>query len=75
MKEFHLIQHEPSGSWPDGSWSLYEITGEQIAERTRWERKEDGKHVISERHGWFGYIGMFTKLTDAVAAMQEKIDA
>lgn len=70
--EFHLQKHAPNANWPDGAWSLYRITGEQIAERTRWER-QDGKHVITERWPWFGYIGMFTTLQQAVAAIDEEV--
>lgn len=68
--EFHLRKETPNANWPRGAWSLYQITGEQIAERIRWER-QNGKHVIVERWPWFGYVGMFETFEQVMAKIKE----
>jgi len=67
---FHLSSFGPLPLWPEGGWSLYQITGAQIAERTRWERR-DGEHVITERWPWPGYIGIYAKLDEALAEIRK----
>lgn len=61
MKEYHIAQFGPTSVWPEGGWSLFEITGAQIAERTIWEHK-DGKYQIAERWPWPGFVGCFSTL-------------
>jgi hypothetical protein len=70
-KEFHLQQFGPTKPWPNGGWSLSEITGEQIAERTIWT-KDSGKYEVAERWPWPGFIGCFTTLDEAVAEMRAR---
>jgi hypothetical protein len=31
MEEYHITQFGPTDVWPNGGWSLYKITGDQIA--------------------------------------------
>lgn len=61
MKEYHIAQFGATSAWPAGGWSLYEITGEQIAERTIWERRGD-KYQISERWPWPGFVALYPTL-------------
>jgi hypothetical protein len=70
--EFHLAQFGPTKPWPNGGWSLYRITGEDIASRTIWERKESGLE-ITERWPWPGFIACFTTLAEASAAMEKEM--
>ena len=67
--EFHLSffdRCEPH--WPRGGWSLYQITGDEIADRIR----RDGKGKVTERHSWCGYIGTFETLPEIMAAIEAK---
>jgi hypothetical protein len=73
--EFHLQKNAPNEHWPNGAWSLYQITGEQIAERTIWtatevEGQRHRKYEIAERWPWPGYVGMFTTLAEATAEIE-----
>lgn len=75
MKEFHITQDTPiQPNWPNGAWSLYEITGAQIAERTIWT-KDSGKYEIAERWPWPGYVGMFETFEQIVSKIEELIAA
>ena len=63
--EFHIIKFTANDHWPNGGWSLYEITGDQIADRIAFDR--DGK--VTARHSWCGFIGLFETLEDVRAAI------
>jgi hypothetical protein len=63
--QFHLTWNGPlEPHWPRGSWSLYQITGDQIAQRIEFKR---GKVV--RRHSWCGYVGMYATLAEATRAI------
>lgn len=73
--EYHLQAENFSNEhWPNGAWSVYKITGEQIAERTVREKvnTEGGYYEgkVIARHSWCGYIGMFATLAEAVAEIE-----
>lgn len=69
-KQFHITFTPPNkamANWPKGFWALYEITGDQIAERiVRFEGK------VIERHSWCGFIGGYNSI-DEVAAEIKKL--
>lgn len=71
---YHITHDAPClPHWPNGAWSVYHISGEQIAERTVWERVNpkgwyEGKVIA--RHSWCGYLGMWEKLSDAMKAIE-----
>ena len=55
---YHIQWCEPNDVWPKGGWSVYHITGDEIASRI----KRDDKGKVVERHSWCGYVGMFTTM-------------
>lgn len=74
LPHFHLTYDTPSENWPKGAWSVYQIDGDQIAQRTVWERVNpkgwyEGKVIA--RHSWCGYLGMFTTLAQACKAIED----
>lgn len=64
---YHVTYDEPNDVWPRGAWSVYNITGDEIAARI----VRDAKGKVVERHPWCGYIGMWTTL-DAVQGVIER---
>lgn len=80
--EFHLQFTPPSPSlehWPKGIWALYQIGGDQIAERIIFKEIVEGKsgapHYtggIIARHSWCGYIGSFHTLAEAAAEIANR---
>jgi hypothetical protein len=66
--EFHLQRFDPcEPHWPAGGWSLYQISGDEIAQRVVFDK--DGKAV--RRDSWCGFLGCFETLqaaTDAIEA-------
>jgi predicted DNA-binding transcriptional regulator len=68
--EYHIRSFGPTDPWPNGGWSLYQISGDQIADRI--EKDEKGKVVA--RHSWCGYIGIWEtpeEITEAIKAHEE----
>lgn len=65
---YHIQRNAPNDVWPRGGWSLYQITGDQIAQRTICDPKT-GK--IVERHSWCGYIGIFETLPELMRAIED----
>lgn len=66
----HFDKCEPH--WPNGAWSVYAITGDQIADRIVREKVNPSGYYegkVIARHSWCGYLGMWEKLDDAVAAI------
>lgn len=68
--EFHIQYSSPFKTeyvdWPNGCWSLYQITGDEISQRIV---REGGKVV--ERHSWCGFVGCFHSMDDVSAAIKE----
>lgn len=69
--QFHLRFNEPSDVWPQGSWALYQITGDEIAKCV--EFGPDGNAV--RRDGWPGYIATFATVEGAAAQMRHLVDS
>ncbi len=74
---YHITFNDPiEPHWPNGSWSVYRITGDQIADRIVRERvvteTQNGvpyyEGKVIARHSWCGYLGMSEKF-DGVAKM------
>jgi hypothetical protein len=74
-REYHIQREAPClPHWPQGSWSLYQISGDQIADRTVRERINPNGYYegsVIARHSWCGYIGMYVTLAEAMAAIEE----
>jgi hypothetical protein len=78
MNQYHITRDEPCPPhWPRGSWSVYRITGDEIADRIIRERVvqgEFGPHYSGEvvaRHSWCGFLGM-TETFDGVRNMIDR---
>lgn len=56
---YHITYFPPNVSWPNGGWSVYQITGDEIAQRIKFDA--DGK--VTHRHSWCGYLGIAEKLS------------
>jgi hypothetical protein len=80
--EYHLQYFGPLKNehvdWPDGSVSVYRITGDQIADRVVRDglvKPEQGPAYyggdVIARHSWCGYVGSFKSLDEAAAAIAE----
>ncbi len=81
MSEYHLRFDGASKTeyveWPEGTVSVYRISGEQIADRTVYSeivKPERGPAYytgpVIARHSWCGYIGMFKTFAEAAAAIE-----
>jgi hypothetical protein len=79
--EYHLQYLGPPKSeyvdWPEGSVSVYRITGDQIADRVVFSeivKPERGpayyEGPVIARHSWCGYVGLFRSLDEAVIAIK-----
>jgi len=59
---YHIQWCEPNDVWPKGGWSVYRITGDEIAKRVIWEKYDVEKGYpqgdVKWRHSWCGYLGM-----------------
>lgn len=87
---YHIQYRDPiEPHWPNGSWSAYRITGDQIADRIVRE-KINTTHPngvpfyegpVIARHSWCGYLGMAEKIEGVMKmiaddkAEQEAIEA
>lgn len=66
MNEYHISHFGPClPHWPNGGWSLYQISGDEISQRI----VRDKKGKVVERHSWCGYIGIFATLPEVMAAI------
>lgn len=80
--QYHLTRNDPiEPHWPNGAWSIYWITGDEIADRiVRSEvvKPTDGapyyKGDVIGRHSWCGFLGM-TETLDGVRLMIEEDQA
>lgn len=75
MNQSHIDWFGPSDAWPIGGWSLYKISGDQIADRVVRERVNvDGGYYEGDaiaRHSWCGYIGIFATLPELMKAIEQ----
>lgn len=73
--QYHIMRDDPClPHWPNGSWSVYQINGDQIADRIVRERvnpKGYYEGAVIARHSWCGYLGM-TETFDGVRDLIEK---
>lgn len=76
--QYHIAHEDPcEPHWPNGSWSVYQINGDQIADRVVRERvnpKGFYEGEVIARHSWCGYLGM-CETFDGVREMIEKHEA
>jgi hypothetical protein len=74
LGQYHIQYCEPSDVWPRGGWSIYRITGDEIAKKIIWERYNTDRGwptgKVKFRHSWTGYLGM----VETFAELQELID-
>jgi hypothetical protein len=80
--QYHLAFDPPFKNeyvdWSNGAWSVYRITGDQIANRIVFSeivppdrgRAAYYKGGIIARHSWCGYLGMFDTLEKAMKAIE-----
>lgn len=69
--DYHLSYFPPTlPHWPRGGWSLYHISGDEIAHRI--EFGEDGRAV--RRDSWPGYIAIFATLEEATAGIRADVE-
>lgn len=78
--QFHLTWNGPTlPHWPNGSWSVFQIDGDQIADRIiRAEifKPENGGPAfytgeVIARHSWCGYLGMTETLEEAAILIRD----
>jgi len=72
--QYHITFSPPykaNDNWPNGMWAVYRITGDQIAQRIRF----DDKGEVVERHSWCGYLGGCDSLNGVKAMIEEDMAA
>lgn len=77
--QFHVTYSKPSDVWPKGFWALYQINGDEIAERTVFkevvtpdnDRAYYAGGVIA-RHSWPGYVGGYGSLDEVMAEIRKR---
>lgn len=85
LPHFHITFSPPNEAnkhWPKGFWALYQINGDQIADRVVRDeivKPDDGpayyRGDVIARHSWCGFIGGYgslDELTEAVRAIVAK---
>ena len=76
MSEYHIRKEKPClPHWPNGGWSAYQITGDQIADRVVREKinpKGWYEGGVIARHSWCGYIGMFETMAELLKAIEKE---
>ena len=72
MKGHYHVTHFPPclPHWPKGGWSVYRITGDEIAARI----KSDSRGEIVHRHGWPGYLGLAETLEGVQAIIAKDME-
>lgn len=72
---YHVTFNDPiEPHWPRGGWSVYRITGDQIADRIVREKinpKGWYEGNVIARYSWCGYLGM-TETFEGVAELITK---
>lgn len=70
-EHYHISYFKPFKNeyvdWPNGGWSVYHISGDQIAERIRYDAETREVH---ERHSWCGYLGIAQSPQEAVEIIE-----
>jgi len=63
--------------WPNGYWALYQITGDEIADRVVRDelvKPERGpayyRGEVIARHSWPGFVGGYDSLEEAAAEIE-----
>jgi hypothetical protein len=73
--QYHITRDDPCKPyWPNGSWSVYRINGDQIADRIIRERVNPKGYYegpVIARHSWCGFLGM-TETFDGIRELIEK---
>lgn len=75
---YHIDSFGPTKPWPKGGFSLYDITGDQIAERVvraKVNMKGWYEGEVIARHPWPGYVGLFETLAEVMKAIEEREEA
>jgi hypothetical protein len=68
MSEYHIKWFDTcTPHWPNGGWSLYRISGDEIAIRTPHDKY--GK--LHARHAWCGYLGIWETLPEVMKAIEQ----
>lgn len=80
--QYHLQYTPPNKAlehWPQGHWSLYQITGDEIANRIVFKEivpEDQGpafyKGPVIARHSWCGFVGCYHTLADASVAILKR---
>jgi hypothetical protein len=74
--QYHIQWCAPNDVWPKGGWSVFRITGDEIASRTIWEGYNHEKGYptgkVEWRHSWPGYIGMVATLPAVAGLIDEE---
>jgi hypothetical protein len=67
--DYHLSYFGPClPHWPRGGWSVYNIDGDQIAERIVFTGEWPHRSVV-RRDSWCGYLGIWETLQEATEAI------
>jgi hypothetical protein len=66
-KQFHISAFPRTDCWPNGGFSLYEISGDEIAQRVGFV---DGR--VERRDPWPGYVGTFSTMAQVASAIDER---
>jgi hypothetical protein len=71
--QYHLSHFAATDPWPNGGWSVYKITGDQIAERIEFAPRTSsiGTRKAVRRDSWCGYLGIGETLADAMKLIEE----
>jgi hypothetical protein len=80
MSSFHITYSPANDIWPNGFWGLYEINGDQIAERVIFKEIVIGKTTgaphyrggVIARHSWPGYVGGYGSLDEVMAEIDRR---
>lgn len=65
--EYHLTKFPANNVWPNGGWSVYAISADEISMRI----KRNDQNDVIERHAWSGFIGCFENLRHVSAAIAQ----
>jgi hypothetical protein len=70
--QYHISRFDgPTDPWPRGGWSLYRISGDEIAQRIKFN---EANTKVVRRNPWCGYISTFETLDEVMAAIEADRD-